>query len=163
MSSFVWFSKLSTPLLVPFEGASNIICVKTYGRSEEKGERIEISLGDLFQIVGRLMLSGRSQIETLNRSFLSVLYPDEGHQYSLSRGFTEIMYSLVGKGLIDIEHRGIEEEQGGFLTSKTQRVLVQRGFWTLTEYGKRQFGLLLTDAPKVRREPVVQTEIDKDA
>jgi hypothetical protein len=70
------------------------------------------------------------------------------------------MLKLVGKGLIDIDHRFVEieikDDPFEFLKEIQAELLenqpmlprkgqAQRGFWNLTEYGKRQFGLLMSN------------------
>jgi hypothetical protein len=103
-------SKLRGAPLVPFEHASDIIpfSVMTGTEGNPKWLVLEMTLGDFFQTIARLILAGSGQDERLVQEFIMLLGPFSEPWRLKSSVFKEAMFGLLGKGLIDLEHRDIE-------------------------------------------------------
>jgi hypothetical protein len=152
-------AKLSSPTLVPFENASDKITLVVEAGNVGKDDKFiskkvhkrSLSLGELFSMVGWVILSGFHEEKALFESLRKIVYGGVT-AYDLrwagrSPNHTQILFLLFGKGLIDVDHTLVENEiptgfenlQGG----ATRKVRTQHAFWKLTDYGKKQFGLFM--------------------
>jgi hypothetical protein len=137
-----------------------VITLAAEDKDKNRHER-SMSLKEYFVTVGTLILRGKGEEQDLSIALLWGIFRGVGHPVlwaEASVPFTQSLFLLFAKGLIDVEHTLIEveeEDMFGFMNTKSifkssdstpsrRKVQKQQSSWKLTDYGKKQFGLLWT-------------------
>ena len=115
-------SLLRTSLVV-FENGSDIITLEAKAKTNDgyKVLKTSMPMGNLFVIIARSILRGCGDDERLPIAVRVQVFGQSRRNtvdWPNPEDLSQIMFILVGKGLVDIEHRMIEEEEPNYRMAK---------------------------------------------